>query len=1218
MSNNLCCCGGRCRPPLPSELSRREFLHSLTAGLAGTALLPAFALPGAQAAPLKAPALPESWRYPLTPPRVYRGANLEAVAMPIGGIGTGTIWLDGHGRLGVWQIFNNLNEPRVPDSFFAVRAKTGNGPEVLRVLQTASEEPLAPVESLTFEGGYPIARLEFSDRALPVAVRLEAFNPLIPTDTANSSIPCAIFRLTAHNPGETPAEVSFIASCQNAVGSRGGPGIDGVRFGAYGRNRNRVVRGPGYVALSMEKAAEPVETGSAKVRAPGGEAVPGPQLFWLASLPTLTQQAAEPVLRTAAAGGVVIAGDAQPAFFSDLAALRGNADELKSKFTVFEDFERGNYDGWTIKGEGFGQVPSTGTHPNQQKVSGFVGRGLVNTYLPGDEPHGTLTSKPFRIERRYLGFLIGGGGHKNETCLNLIVAGKVVRTATGQNREALEPASWEVSDLKGQEAVLEIVDRRSDGWGHVNVDQIVFSDVPPEAVLKLDTPVRSAARTMNLPFTTASQGKLDPGAEAKLASDVPSALQAVKEPWRVNEYTRLQGFHDGEAGYRILAAAANGDPLLIEGPLGKGRVVLALAKDLPWSWAAALFTSLRGVPLRQGERIMPGSLGWGTMALAVLEDRALAAPRWVKREELVTGLTTGEDSGESASGETFNGALTVPFTLAPGQERTVTFVLAWHFPNVERFKHEGNFYTRRWPDALAVVREVATSAEALWQRTRLYHETLYQSNLPAEFLDAMSSQSVIFRGPTCWWSEEGYFAGYEGCYGCCPLNCTHVWNYAQSHAHLFPELGRNMRVSDLATYLHADGETSHRQHDPTGAFIDGHCATIEAALREHQLSPDKTLLERIWPGLKKAVDWMIEKFDSDRDGVTDGTQWNTYDTAVSGANTFIGSQYLSALAAAEQLALAKGDAASAGRWRTVREAGMKNQNDLLWNGEYYRQRPGVPPDRDYNNGCLTDQLLGQWWAHLLGLGYLYPPDRVRSSMESVMRYNFREKFTGFKQDPRRYVPDDEGGLLIGTWPRGDRPNPFLLYADEVWTGIEYAAAGLMVFEGMIEPARRIVKMARSRYDGRRRDGLDSGPGGNPFNELECGKFYARAMSSWSLLIASQGQVLDGPAGLMGFKPRWQPQDHRSFYTAPEGWGLFIQSRSDDAQRERIEVRHGRVRVSELVFEVAPDAAARRVVVQIADREIPATIKRDGRELRVVLASDLVATEGQAIEVELRS
>ena len=1215
MSENNCYGGGRCRPPIPDELTRREFLgvFALGAGsLAAGTMLPAITA----RTPERVPAFPDSWRHPITPPRVYGGKFLEAVAMPIGGIGTGSVWLDGQGRLGVWQIFNNLNETRVPDSFFAIRARTGNAAPVVRVLQTVPEGNLQPVESLTYEGGYPIARLAFSDKALPVEVRLEAFNPLIPTDAANSSIPCAIFRLTVRNRGQTAADVEFIATCQNAIGSRGEPGISGRRSRGYGRNRNRAVRSNGWAALSMEKAFEPVETGPVKIRAGSGEIVPAPEMFWFASLSSLSMASAEILMRIAKAGGVVVAADVQPSFMSDIAALRGGAEELKTKYTVFEDFERGNYDGWTITGEGFGKQPSTGTHPNQQRVSGFLGRGLVNTYLPNDEPQGTMQSRPFRIERRYIGFLVGGGAHRNETCINLRVAGKVVRSTTGKNREQLEPASWDVSEFRGQEAIIEIVDKRSDGWGHINVDQIVFSDIPPEAVLQIGTPVGEAARAIAIPFSAAvvSQ-KQEAGFAVKMLPEAPAALRNIREQWRVTQYTKLEGFQNGAGGHRVWAATADGDPLIIEGPLGQGRIVIALAKDLPWSWAAALFASARTTPLKDGERIVPAIPGWGTMALAALDERAIVTPRWDSHEEIAAGLKDGEDSGESQPGETYDGAITVPIALAPGQERTATFVLTWHFPNVTRFKHEGNYYSRRWPDAMAVVREVAANAEPLWQRTRLYHETLYQSNIPEEFLDAISSQVVILRGPTCWWSEDGYFAGFEGSYGCCPLNCTHVWNYAQSHARLFPEVGRNMRISDLVTYLHSSGETSHRQHEPHGAFIDGHCATISAALREHQLSADNSFLEKIWPGLKKATDWMIEKFDADHDGVPSGKQWNTYDTAVSGANTFIGSQYLAALAAAERLAMVMGDNESAARWRAVREAGMKNQNERLWNGEYYIQIPGTPPDRDYNNGCLSDQLLGQWWAHLLALGYLYPQERVRRAMQSVCRYNFREKFAGFKQDPRRYIPDDEGGLLICTWPHNDRPKPFILYADEVWTGIEYAAAGLMVYEGLLDEARRIVKMARSRYDGRKRDGLNSGPGGNPFNELECGKFYARAMSSWSLLLASQGFILDGPAGILGFKPRWQPEDHRSFFTAPEGWGLFIQKRENQIQLERIELRHGRLRIKELVFE---SNGTTRVTVRLENRAIQAAPQRNGNEVRLLLQQPLTVSEGQTLEIELRA
>jgi hypothetical protein len=215
------------------------------------------------------------------------------------------------------------------------------------------------------------------------------------------------------------------------------------------------------------------------------------------------------------------------------------------------------------------------------------------------------------------------------------------------------------------------------------------------------------------------------------------------------------------------------------------------------------------------------------------------------------------------------------------------------------------------------------------------------------------------------------------------------------------------------------------------------------------------------------------------------------------------------------------------------------------------------------------------------------------------------------------VLDDEGGLLICTWPKGGRPKQFILYADEVWTGIEYAAAGAMVYEGLLDEARKIVRTARSRYDGRLRDTLNSGPGGNPFNDLECGKFYARAMSSWSLLIASQGQVLEGPRQLLGFKPNWQPEDHRSFFTAPEGWGLFVQQRQPQQQTERIEVRHGRLHVKELVFAVPEHATAASATVSAAGEPVQATIVQNGGEVRLLLERAAVIAEGAALEVALR-
>ena len=414
--------------------------------------------------------------------------------MPIGGIGTGSIWLDGQGRLGVWQIFNNLSETRIPDSYFAVSARTGNGPAVTRLLQTVAEGPLAPVQEIEYEGGYPIARLTFRDDALPVQVTLEGFNPLIPLDTANSSIPCAIFRLTARNTSQQPVDVTLLATLQNAVGSQGAAGIQGVRFAGYGGNRNRVVRQPGMVAVAMDKSPDPMQSGTVKVRSAAGPEVAGPELLWLARLGGFTGQAAEALAGIVADGGVALVDGLQPGFFEAVARLRDESKDSASLATLFEDFENKSYEGWTLTGDAFGKQPSRGTEAGQQPVSGFAGRGLVNTFIAGDGPQGTATSKPFRIERRYIGFLIGGGAHAGQTCINLKVDGQVVRTATGKNLETLEPASWDVADLKGKDAVIEIVDQHSGGWGHINVDQILFSDVPPEPLLKHGTAMRNGGQ----------------------------------------------------------------------------------------------------------------------------------------------------------------------------------------------------------------------------------------------------------------------------------------------------------------------------------------------------------------------------------------------------------------------------------------------------------------------------------------------------------------------------------------------------------------------------------------------------------------------------------------------------------------------------------------------------------------------------------------------------
>jgi len=151
-----------------------------------------------------------------------------------------------------------------------------------------------------------------------------------------------------------------------------------------------------------------------------------------------------------------------------------------SGLEVFEDFESSSYENWKIQGTAFGNAPHTGTSPKQLPVRGFLGKGLVNSYVPDDKPQGKMTSQTFVISHPYIAFLIGGGRHSGQTCMNLVIAGEIVKTQNGQNSETLLPVVWDVSDQLGKEARFEIVDRHSGAWGHINIDHIVFSPVYPE------------------------------------------------------------------------------------------------------------------------------------------------------------------------------------------------------------------------------------------------------------------------------------------------------------------------------------------------------------------------------------------------------------------------------------------------------------------------------------------------------------------------------------------------------------------------------------------------------------------------------------------------------------------------------------------------------------------------------------------------------------------
>jgi uncharacterized protein (DUF608 family) len=516
----------------------------------------------------------------------------------------------------------------------------------------------------------------------------------------------------------------------------------------------------------------------------------------------------------------------------------------------------------------------------------------------------------------------------------------------------------------------------------------------------------------------------------------------------------------------------------------------------------------------------------GVMLHAGVGGKLFRCPQWTDLDRLWTQLRKGDltpsgDVSTSAKGRTVNSAIAQRVELAPGETRRVTFVIAWHFPNryVDWSQWEslipagrsrfylGNHYAHRG-DPTFWIGDFLGRLPELREKTYAYRDAVY-ADLPAEIADAAGSSVANLRTNVCLWTEDGRFYGFEGGHGastwdtvggCCPMNCTHVWNYEQGLVELWPELFRTMRESDWNLNLAPDGQLPHRITlpvyvrklwdtpigGPENPALDGVFAAVLKTL-QYGLH-DGEWAKRVYPQVERAMGWVMRHSDRG-DGLIEGEQPNTYDIHLYGPNTFIGSQYLAALLAMARLAEMAG--ADPSPYRARFETGSRAYDETCWNGEYYVQRVPEGCDKPYQfgEGCVADQLLGQWWAHHLDLGYVLPPDRVRAATAAVFRRNFRHDFYDFKQEPRVFASDHDRGLLIATYEPGQRAQVPLLYSDEVWTGIEYAFAALCLYEGLVDEGLEVVRAARGRYDGRQR---------NPFNEMECGDHYIRALSAWSL------------------------------------------------------------------------------------------------------------------------
>jgi hypothetical protein len=258
------------------------------------------------------------------------------------------------------------------------------------------------------------------------------------------------------------------------------------------------------------------------------------------------------------------------------------------------------------------------------------------------------------------------------------------------------------------------------------------------------------------------------------------------------------------------------------------------------------------------------------------------------------------------------------------------------------------------------------------------------------------------------------------------------------------------------------------------------------------------------------------------------------------------------------------------------------------------------PKYQYGEGCLSDQLLGQYLAHVVGLGYVLDKDHVDKAMASIFRYNFRNKLDDFSNVQRVYALNDEAGLLLCSWPKGNRPSLPFVYSDEVWTGIEYQVAASLIYSGHIDEGLAIVKAVRDRHRGFNR---------NPWDEFECGHHYARAMASWAVMLALSGYQYNGVEHFIAFSPKIHKKEFTTFWSSGNGWGSFHLN----ANKSQLKVEYGHLKIQ--TFGVSKDHGFHAVQsVLLNSQQVKAKLKIQKNLILVIPESPVELNKGDTLSI----
>ena len=550
-------------------------------------------------------------------------------------------------------------------------------------------------------------------------------------------------------------------------------------------------------------------------------------------------------------------------------------------------------------------------------------------------------------------------------------------------------------------------------------------------------------------------------------------------------------------------------------------------------------------------------------------------------------------------------SLYVKFNLKPGESKSIKLMTAWYVPftdirfgnddkenngcnksekndliisninyNNESFssKFYKSWYSTHFQNIYDVSSYWVSNFTDLKRKTKLFSDSFFSSTLPPEVVEAISANLSILKSPTILRQYDGRLWAYEGSNdneGCCFGSCTHVWNYATAISHLFPALERTLRNSEFFENQNDEGHQAFRTSLPIRsadhnfyAAADGQLGGIMKVYREWRLSGDSEWLKKLYPMVQKSMDYCIHTWDTKNKGIIEDPHHNTYDIEFWGPEPLCTGFYLGALKA--MILMGKFLGKDVSLYKDLFKKGKKYFQVELYNGEYFYQKTKMSglnasdpvveslksfggtyseeaksllkkegPKYQYGIGCLSDGMFGIWLAEMCGLKDIIDSNQIKSHLLSVYKFNHKKNLVDHVNPQRSgYALGKEGGLLLCTWPKGGMPSLPFVYSNEVWTGIEYQVAAHLMSVGKVKEGLEIVRTCRNRYDGKVR---------NPFNEYECGHWYARALSSYGMLQSLTGVRYDAVDETLYINSKIG--DFKSFISTETGFGVVSLSKN---------------------------------------------------------------------------